>query len=503
MTSISVTSIKNWILQDPLLDYLNLYGDPMEKDIYEFEECNFSTFIMNKGNEYEKKVYDYIIEQSNKFKYSLSHINRDSFYQGTKQAFKDKSDIILQPFIKNWDTGLFGFPDILIKKSIIKRLFEVPVEIEGNDDDYICIDVKYSSCTEKNGMFHIENNYHTFVACQVMLYGQIINKNCKQNTKYAFILPKDSFKLLAVDINNKERAELCDMALNWFQYVKINKEDFDLGVCKPNMVELLPNMNNTMDYPWRGYKTKLAHQYKELSLISGFGNKLRNNFHNKKHYTFEDIISENYNKHLQQKNLIESFCNNSFNISLNNNTDENRLYIDIESCYMFDEKREVIVMITVGYNQDNEFKYCTYTGKEEVLLKELKEDIITKFSNYTLIHFGGGEAKLFKKLNLTNVVEDLRETFIKSFMSNKHLNNLTGFSIKEIIKSFKTSGLIDENPYDECILKSGIEVLSIYNYIFENRCINSKELLEEQVIKYNKADVKSLRIVDYFLLNKN
>jgi hypothetical protein len=69
MTSVSVTSIKNWILQDPLLDYLNLYGDQLEKDIYEFEECNFSTYIMNKGNEYEKKVYDYIIEQSNKFKY--------------------------------------------------------------------------------------------------------------------------------------------------------------------------------------------------------------------------------------------------------------------------------------------------------------------------------------------------------------------------------------------------------------------------------------------------
>jgi hypothetical protein len=33
-------------------------------------------------------------------------------------------------------------------------------------------------------MFHIENNYHMFVACQVMLYGQIINKNRKQNIKY-------------------------------------------------------------------------------------------------------------------------------------------------------------------------------------------------------------------------------------------------------------------------------------------------------------------------------
>jgi hypothetical protein len=500
MTSISVTSIKNWILQDPLLDYLNLYGDPMEKDVYEFEECNFSTFIMNKGNEYEKKVYDYIIEQSNKFKYSLSHINRDSFYQATKQAFKDKSDIILQPFIKNWDTGLFGFPDILIKKSIIKRLFELPFEIDGNEDDYICIDVKYSSCNEKNGMFHIENNYHTFVACQVMLYGQIINKNCKQNTKYAFILPKDTTKLLAVDINNKERAELCDMALNWFQYVKINKEDFDLGVCKPNMVELLPNMNNTMDHPWRGYKTKLAHQYKELSLISGFGNKLRNNFHNKKHYTFEDIISENYNKHLQQKNLIESFCNTSSVVLSNKNINTNNLYIDIETCYIFDQKKEAIVMITAGYNEYNMLHYCTYTGTEEEILKEFKEHIETHFKTYKLVHYGGGESKLFKRLNLTNEVEDLRETFIKTFMNNKNLNNLTGFSIKEIIKSLKINGLIEENPYDECIIKSGIEVLSIYNYIFENRCINAKELLEEQVIKYNKADVKALSVVDYFLL---
>jgi hypothetical protein len=50
------------------------------------------------------------------------------------------------------------------------------------------------------------------------------------------------------------------------------------------------------------------------------------------------------------------------------------------------------------------------------------------------VHFGGSEGKLFKRLQLSNEVEDLRETFIKSFMNNKNLNNLTGFSIKEIIK---------------------------------------------------------------------
>jgi predicted RecB family nuclease len=184
----------------------------------------------------------------------------------------------------------------------------------------------------------------------------------------------------------------------------------------------------------------------------------------------------------------------------NKNINTNNLYIDIETCYIFDQKKEAIVMITIGYNEYNMLQYCNYTGTEEEILKEFKEDIETHFKTYKLVHYGGGESKLFKRLNLTNEVEDLRETFIKSFMNNKNLNNLTGFSIKEIIKSLKTNGLIEENPYDECIIKSGIEVLSIYNYIFENRCINAKELLEEQVIKYNKADVKALSVVDYFLL---
>ena len=504
MTSISVTSIKNWILQDPLLDYLNLYGDETEKDTFDFEECNFTTFIMNKGNEYEKKVYEYIHEQSKKFGYTINEINRNNFYADTKQAFKDKTDIILQPFIKNWTTGLFGFPDIIIKKKLLNRLFECNIEIKGGDEEYVCIDVKYSSCSEKNGLFNIENNYHTFIACQVMLYGQIINNDKKQKINYGFVLPKDSNKLLAVELNNKERSDLCDMALNWYQYVKTHKEDFDLGVCKPNMVELLPNMNNTMDYPWRKYKIKLAHQYKELSLISGFGNRLRNGLHNSKQYTFETNLSEKYEKYLQQKNLIESFCNKSLTSKQNKNIiiPCYNLYVDIETCYVFDQKKEVIVMITIGWYTNTEgINYCSYTGKEEEILKDIKEDIEKDFKNNTLVHYGGGEAKLFKKLNLTNKVEDLRETFINHFMNDNQLNNLTGFSIKEIMTSLKLSGLINENPYDSCCIKSGIEVLSIYNYIFENRLINDKQLLEDEVIKYNKADVKALYVIDYYLHN--
>jgi hypothetical protein len=37
--------------------------------------------------------------------------------------------------------------------------------------------------------------------------------------------------------------------------------------------------------------------------------------------------------------------------------------------------------------------------------------------------------------------------------------------------------------------------------MFENRLINDKKLLEDEVIKYNKADVKSLYVIDYYLNN--
>lgn len=511
MTSISVTQIKNWILQDPLLDYLNLYGDEKDKDTFAFDECNFTKYIMNKGNEYEKQVYDCIIKSFPQYSHVL--ITRENFYNQTKDAFKNKVDIILQPFIKNWDTKIFGFPDIVIKKKVLCDIFTYEGgALHAKDDDYVCIDVKYSS--KKNEY----DNYQKFIECQVMLYGQILNKNLKQSVSHAFILFKQSLEefssvsnensnrmtLYPVLINNKEHSELCDMAFNWISYVRQYKDDFNLDECCPNMVELLPNMNNVMDYPWRTYKNKIAIKAKELSLISGLGNRLRNKIHDTKHYSFMNLNIENLKKCSKMTKLIEGFTKKTTKKrKVEGVSPTKKVYIDIESCYIFNLKKEVIIMIGCGYMVNGKFEAHVFgindfDGVEKVF--EEFTNFIKTLGDVTFVHFSSAENKIFNKLDIKNT-EDLQQTFINLYNMDKdfNINGLSGFSIKEIMRALHFNNLVDGNPYDKTLIKSGIEVLSVYNQIYENKLTDNKSEIINSIKKYNLADVYSLYLLDSFL----
>ena len=136
--SFSVSCIKNWIL-DPLLDYLNLYGKPEEKDTFAFSECNFTSYIMNKGIQYERDIYEHI--NKHKDAYSMQIIDRNHFYKQTQDAFRNNIDIICQPFLKDYKCRIFnkyqiyGFPDIVIKKRAFIHLFEPCSWIDSITDD--------------------------------------------------------------------------------------------------------------------------------------------------------------------------------------------------------------------------------------------------------------------------------------------------------------------------------------------------------------------------------
>src|SRR6266576_1050510 len=67
----SATKTRNWMLKDPLIDWLNLYGE--EKGFLPNSKTNtklqndlcFSTFIMNQGNKFEKYIVDILKEKFN------------------------------------------------------------------------------------------------------------------------------------------------------------------------------------------------------------------------------------------------------------------------------------------------------------------------------------------------------------------------------------------------------------------------------------------------------
>ena len=118
----------------------------------------------------------------------------------------------------------------------------------------------------------------------------------------------------------------------------------------------------------------------------------------------------------------------------------------------------------------------------------------------TFVHFSSAENKIFNKLDIKNT-EDLQQTFIKLYNIDKefNINGLSGFSIKEIVRALHFNNLIEENPYDKTLIKSGIEVLSVYNQIYEKKLTSNKDEIINSVKKYNLADVYSLYLLDSFL----
>ena len=73
-----VSQIKNFLLEEPLLDYLNLYGDKSKQTKPTFEDCDFSTFIMDMGNKWEEYVVNLIIEKCKLNNISYTFVERKS-----------------------------------------------------------------------------------------------------------------------------------------------------------------------------------------------------------------------------------------------------------------------------------------------------------------------------------------------------------------------------------------------------------------------------------------
>ena len=71
------------------------------------------------------------------------------------------------------------------------------------------------------------------------------------------------------------------------------------------------------------------------------------------------------------------------------------------------------------------------------------------------------------------------------------------------MKALHSNNTIDKNPYDNCLIKSGIEVLAFYNQWFENFYdtefqIKAKIIVED-IKKYNEADIIALYLIDKVL----
>ncbi len=245
----SVSQIKNYLLEEPLLDYLNLYGDKSKQVKPHFEECDFSSFIMDLGNKWEEYVVNIIVEKCKKENIPYTFVERKSGYHQTKEALNKKIDVIFQAQVKDWTNNIVGYPDIIVKKKAFLKLFKFPLD-NIPDDEYVVIDIKFSSVKADENSYVIEtSNYIKYIKGQISMYSRLL----KSVSPVGFIISKDKDTIdypIAVNVKDKDLIKVCDEAINWLKLLYQKGKDLDIS-------NLKPNLNNTMDGYWREYKKEL------------------------------------------------------------------------------------------------------------------------------------------------------------------------------------------------------------------------------------------------------
>ena len=243
---VSASSIHNYMLDDPVLDYFkyigkykygrqkskkqkkkrfpNTYYNEISKNLLNSEqknngnivriksksiekrqksninfETNFFEFITDKGNQFEDKVIDYLLNDrlprilpdivilSNIFvQASFSHfeVHKASSYEKTIDLMKKGVPIIYQGVLHNYKNKTFGSPDLIVRSDYINYLTNEPTltneeSFKGSDlsEDYHyrIIDIKYHTISLRSDGKRILNGGRMKAnKGQIMLYNMML-----------------------------------------------------------------------------------------------------------------------------------------------------------------------------------------------------------------------------------------------------------------------------------------------------------------------------------------
>ena len=322
---ISASKTRNFLLDDPLIDYLeyNKIFEPEDlntdsisrKRKYSEMSVNqnkdpdtFLSKILSNGIRFEDIIFKELLKNYKKDivtiidintydKYTQKKIRDPVYFNMTIEMIKKGVPIIYQGVLHNNIDLTFGLPDLLIRADYINKIFNAEIDIYTekinsiNQYPYYVVDIK-------NSVMHLSarsDNVLNFLGSkpykgQIAIYHKIISQIQKFDTGRGFILsskwtrkckdinyqctnPFD--RLGIIDFNNTDitYVDLSEKAVKWLQLIKDSNNN--LNCKKPNNINLYPNMCNNLDGKYRKVKKYLAEKNHEISNLWMCGPKQR------------------------------------------------------------------------------------------------------------------------------------------------------------------------------------------------------------------------------------
>jgi hypothetical protein len=498
---ISPSSIRNYMLDDPLIDWLKYYSIdninkkplPNHNNINinynnHNNNHNFNSFIMEQGNIFEKIVFTKLKEKL-KDNYSIIQVsyNNESQsyekYMETLKYMKEGVDIIYQGVLHDYNNKLYGIPDLLVRSDKFNSIFNQHIDFSNKKQYYyVVVDIKHSTIHLNCNQEYIKDiNCTPAYKGQILIYNKILN-NIENNIEHlGFILCKkiiytknnitysnDNFleNIAIIDYNNNDNhyVEKVNNAIDWIKRMRIEGHTWSL-LPKPSILELYPNMKNDKDDHYRKIKIELADKLNEITNIWWCGYNKRQLAHSKNIFSWKD---NNFNAEIIDIKSVKiaTTINNILNINKNNNdiiriddliknndwrynNDIMEFYIDFETINrnigqidINDNDNDIIFMICIGWNNNNIIH--TWEYKTFMINKNNDEEELNMINR--MWDFINNKIKELNKKDYYFIHWTHAEiTFYNKFLSKHQFNHsiqLTKFKSFDLYKLFLDNNIV-------------------------------------------------------------
>jgi putative phage-type endonuclease len=346
---VSATKTRNYIIEDPLIDWLEYHGNQhtylnptanvnnsilrANYDVgtqFESDFRNsmiFTSFLKENGVKFEKYVIkDLFSRFSNDILTIANQYQARSTkkYEETISAMKEGIPIIHHGVLHNYKNRTYGMPDLIVRSDWLNKIFIEPIISETRMKDraislslpmnkswhYRIVDIKFTTLgLRADGKHLLKNSSVEAMKSQLYVYNMALHEIQGYNPAKAYIIGRKwNFKknnvissgnnwfTKAGHINFKTidkhiRTETKN-ALAWIHNVRSNGHGFTVN--PPSCPEMYPNMCNGLDGPWRRVKDKIARELFEITLLWQCGLKNRKSAHSKNVFNWNDprCISE-------------------------------------------------------------------------------------------------------------------------------------------------------------------------------------------------------------------
>ncbi|AKF03415.1 BPTD_3080 family restriction endonuclease [Sandaracinus amylolyticus] len=309
---VAATRTRSWMLADPLLDWLDLYG--VEKG-FERDDArpgfdprtDFTRFVMTKSREFEQAVVRLISQRANVVRISRSpeHTADPRKAEETLAAMRDGVEVIHEAVLHDLETRTYGAPDLLVRSDVLERLFPDALELDAGWFDATRPDAPSVASVRAPGLGERPWHYRVvdakFTTLHLLESGELGNEGSARAYKAQLFLynralgraqgflPPSSFLLGRGWEQGKARGRSCMDRLAWVpqdgrlakgrsladeveaavQWVRKVRDRGSEWSVLPLISDdaLRPNMKNTLDAPWHGAKRRIASETKDLTLL--------------------------------------------------------------------------------------------------------------------------------------------------------------------------------------------------------------------------------------------